>query len=146
MIPVLLILALGGLMQAARSFAPALGAGGAELAFGYLLLTAYFAGKIFNRLGFPKLTGYLTAGIVTGPHVLGLVTNAMTAQLKIVNGVAVCVIALGAGSQLNLKAVRPIVRTLVAITMFCVFGSALLLAAALFALRPFLPFLDAMST
>src|SRR5262245_48019147 len=115
MIPILLILALGGLMQAARSFAPTLGAGGAELAFGYLLLTAYFAGKISNRLGFPKLTGYLAAGIVTGPFVLGLVTNAMTGSLKVVNGVAVCIIALGAGSELNLKAVRPVMKTLRAI-------------------------------
>ena len=144
MIPLLLLFALGGLMQAARTFAPVQGIGGAELAFGYLLLTAYFTGKIFNRLGFPKLTGYLAAGIITGPFVLELVTTTMTAQLKLVNGVAVCLIALVAGSELNLKAVRPVFRTLRLITLFAVIGAMFAIAAVLYAMRPLLPFLDAM--
>ena len=142
----MLLFALGGLMQAARTFAPGGLPGGAELAFGYLLLSAYFTGKIFNRLGFPKLTGYLTAGIVTGPFVLELVTRPMTAQLKVVNGVAVCLIALVAGSELNLKSIRPVVRTLRAMTLFAVIGAMFAIAGVLYAMRPMLPFLDAMPT
>lgn len=144
MIPILLLLALGGLMHAARSFAPTIASGGAELAFGYLLLTAYFAGKIVNKLGFPKLTGYLATGIVTGPYVLGLVTEGMTANLKLVNGVAVCIIALSAGGELHLKEVRPVMRTLRAITALAVVGAMVLIAGTLYLMRPMLPFLDAM--
>lgn len=67
MIPLILLLAVGGMMHAERSFA--LGyAGGLELAFGYLLLSAYFTGRIFSRFGRPKLTGYLVAGVVALVH------------------------------------------------------------------------------
>jgi hypothetical protein len=51
MIPLLLLLALGALMHAARSFTDAAGAAGVELAFGFLLLAAYFNSKVLHRLG-----------------------------------------------------------------------------------------------
>ena len=53
MIPLILLLAVGGLMQAARTITTDTSIAGTELAFGYLLLSAYFTGKIFNRFGFP---------------------------------------------------------------------------------------------
>lgn len=146
MIPLLLLAALGGLMQAARSFAPGLGAAGTELAFGYLLLTAYFAAKVVSRIGLPKLTGYIAAGIVTGPFVLALVTKDMGAQLKVVGDVAVCILGLTAGAELNLREIRPMMRTLRAITLFAVVGGMVALAGVLFLCRPFLPFLDALAT
>jgi Kef-type K+ transport system membrane component KefB len=144
-IPLLLLFALGGLMHAARSFAPHLAIAGTELAFGYLLLTAYFAAKVISRLGLPRLTGYILAGVVTGPFVLDLVSHPMTAQLKVVNGVAVCLLGLTAGSELKLRLVRPLMRTLRAITWFAVLGSMVAIAAVLFLMRPLLPFLDAMT-
>ena len=142
MIPILLLLALGGLMQAARSFSPALASAGTELAFGFLLLSAYFSAKLLSRFGLPKLTGYIIAGVVAGPFVLGLVTHEMTAQLKVVNGVAVCILALTAGSELNLKAVKPAMKTLRSMTFWAVIGAMFAIAATLFAMRPFLPWLD----
>jgi len=62
-IPLLLLLAVGGMMQAARSFTDG-SLGSTELTFGYLLLVAYFTAKIISRFGLPKLTGYLIAGVV----------------------------------------------------------------------------------
>ena len=44
MIPLLLLFAIAGLMQAARSFTTS--AGATELAFGFLLLTAYFTARL----------------------------------------------------------------------------------------------------
>ena len=82
MIPLLLLLAIGGLMQAARSFTTTIGTGGTELAFGFLLLAAYFTARVVSRLGLPKLTGYLIAGVVAGPFVLDLVTTQMGDSLK----------------------------------------------------------------
>ena len=77
MIPLLLLIAVGGLMHAARSFSTDASLAGTELAFGYLLLAAYFTGKIVNRFGLPKLTGYLAAGVISGQFVMGLVTKDM---------------------------------------------------------------------
>jgi Kef-type K+ transport system membrane component KefB len=145
-IPLLLLLALGGLMHAARSFAADLGSAGTELAFGYLLLVAYFTSKIVSRFGLPKLTGYILAGIVSGPFVLHLVTKEMAGSLKIVNGVATCILALTAGSELNFKRIRPVMKTLRAMTLFGVVGAMLAIAGVLFLIRPLLPFFDKLST
>jgi Kef-type K+ transport system membrane component KefB len=144
-IPLFALLALGGLMQAARSFAPGIAhAGGTELAFGFLLLVAYFTGKIFNKLGLPKLTGYIVAGIVTGPAVLELVTKPMTLQLKLVGSVATSILALEAGAELNLKAMREQLGTVARITIFAVFGTMIVLTGTLLLLRPIIPFLRAL--
>jgi Kef-type K+ transport system membrane component KefB len=143
-IPVLLLLALGGLMQAARSFTA--GATGAtELAFGFLLLAAYFTARLVSQIGLPKLTGYLIAGVIAGPFVLDLVTREMADSLKIVNGVATCILGLTAGAELNLKRVRPVMRTLSALTVFAVLGVMGVLAGTLYLIRSMLPMFAGMS-
>lgn len=142
MIPLLVLAALAGLMQAARSFAPdAVRSGGTELAFGFLLLTAYFAGKLFSRIGLPKLTGYIASGIVVGPYVLELVDKNMTGQLKLVSGVTTAILALTAGAELNLRNVRPLLGTVRSVATYAVFGTMVVLTATLIAVRPLVPFL-----
>lgn len=144
MIPLLLLLAIGGLMQVARSFSSSATSPGTQLAFGYLLLAAYFMARIVNRFGFPKLTGYILAGILSGPFVLELVTTQMTVTLKVVSSAAVAIIALEAGAELELRKVRSMLRTLSAITVLAVVGAMFALCAVLFAMRPLLPFLQGM--
>ncbi|MEP6859367.1 MAG: cation:proton antiporter [Deltaproteobacteria bacterium] len=139
MIDVLLLLALTGLMQAARSFDTSGANGGTELAFGFLLLAAFFAARIGVRIGLPKLTGYLLVGIVAGPYVLDLVSTQQTVSLGIVNGAATCILGLSAGGELDLKRVKPLVRTLRAITVFGVLAAMVVLAVVLFVLQPMLP-------
>lgn len=145
MIQLLVLLALGGLMHAAGTFAPnSATLAGPELAFGFLLLCAYFAGKLVSRFGLPKLTGYILAGIAVGPAVLGLVEKGMIADLKLVGGVATSILALQAGLELSLREVRPLLRTVNAIALYAVLGTMLLLTAALLAIRPMVGFLDAL--
>jgi Kef-type K+ transport system membrane component KefB len=148
MIPVILLLCVGGLMHAVRSFTGGVGIGGDELAFGFLLLVAYLTGKIFSRFSMPKLTGYIIAGVVSGPYVLGLVTADMSKQLKLVSDVAICMIALGAGAELNLQRLRPVMPTLRGITLYAVIGAQVAIAVVVFVLGPMLgllPFFAGMS-
>jgi Kef-type K+ transport system membrane component KefB len=141
MVDVLLVLALAGLMHAVHGFTAG-AAAGTELAFGYLLLVSFFGARVISRLGLPRLTGYLLAGVISGPFVLGLVSNEMTTSLKIVSDVATCILGLTAGGELNLKRVRPYLGTLRSITVFAVIAAMFALAAVVFLLRPFLPFFD----
>lgn len=139
----LIVFVLAGLMHAIRSFhAPYNGEGlGTTLGFGYLLLTAYFAGSIFKAARLPKLTGYIAAGIVVGPAVLGFLSQSMAQSLKIVNGVAIALIALTAGTELEFKTMRPLLRTILWITVVAVMGTTGLLAVAVFFARSLLPFM-----
>jgi Kef-type K+ transport system membrane component KefB len=146
MIPLLLLLAVGGLMQAARTFSPDISIAGTELAFGYLLLAAYFTAKIISRFGLPKLTGYLAAGVISGPFVFGLVTKDMAYSLRVVSDTATAIIALEAGSELQIPKVRPLFPTLRAMTLFAVIGAMFMITGALFVMRPFLSVFDGMNT
>ena len=140
----LYLLLLGFLMHAARSFSvgsDGTGTAGASLALGYALLTAFFAGRIFKMLRLPKLTGYLFAGLAIGPYVLGLLTDRMVEQLAVVNGMAVALIALSAGSEIDLREMRKLLKPLVSIGLIANLGGAALISAAVFAMRPLLPFL-----
>src|SRR5690606_26758944 len=110
------------------------------LSVGYLLLTAFLAGSLFRRFGLPRLTGYLIAGMVTGPYGLGLLTEAAVAQMHVVNGVAISLIALSAGTEMHLPSLRPLRRVISAMTVFAVLGTAGLLAGAVYLLRWQLPF------
>src|SRR5690242_2077820 len=124
------------MMQAARSFTTDTSLAGTELAFGYLMLAAYFTAKIVNRFGFPKLTGYLAAGVVSGPFVLGLVTHDMGVSLKVVSNTATAILALEAGSELQIKKIKPVLGTLRGITIFAVVGAMVSISGALFLMRP----------
>lgn len=146
MMKVLLLLVFGLLMQAARVFAPSAGAGSAAatttLAAGYLWLTAFLAGSLFKRFGLPKLTGYLAAGIVIGPQVLGLLDHHMVDHLKIFNGVAVALIALTAGTEMHMPTMRPLLRSVAWITVFAVLGTTVLLSGVVYLAREMLPFME----
>lgn len=146
MMRVLLIVVLGLLMHAAQQFAPAAGLGSAPaattLACGYLLLTAFLAGSLFKQFGLPKLTGYLAAGIVIGPQVLGLLTPDNVSHLRIFNGVAIALIALTAGSEMHLTSMRPLMRSIAWITVCGVLGTTALLAVTVYLARSLLPFMD----
>jgi Kef-type K+ transport system membrane component KefB len=138
-IDILLLLALTGLMQATRTFPNPNFTGGTELAFGYLLLAAFFAARIVARIGLPKLTGYLLVGVLAGPYVLGLVSKQMAGSLAVINGVATCVLGLTAGGELDLRRVRPMLGTLRAVTTLSVIAAMLVLAFVVFVLHPLLP-------
>lgn len=137
-------------MQAARSFAPdtALGGGaaGTALACGYLLLTAFLAGSIFKSMRLPRLTGYLATGIIVGPNVLGLVSQPMVSNLQIFNGVATALIALTAGVELDLRMMKPLLRSISWLTGVAVCGTTCLITLAALALHSHLPFLHTLTT
>lgn len=145
MTAILLLLATAGLMQAARSFITVPTSATVQLAFGYLLLTAFFTARLVNQLGLPKLTGYILAGVVSGPYVLDFVTGDMASSLKIVSGTATAIIALEAGAELKLESVRRVAKTLRAITLFAVIGAMFVLGATIFLLQPLLPFLHGLA-
>lgn len=65
----------------------------------------------------------------------------MVANLQIFNGVATALIALTAGVELDLKAMRPLFRSIAFLIVVAIFGTAVLLAGAAFLCRHMLPFM-----
>lgn len=136
------------LIAAARSFLPqetSLVGSGAALAFGFVLLAALESGTIVSGFRMPKLTGYLACGFLAGPSVANFVTERMLADLKLVNGVAISLIALAAGSELNLRKLRPRFRAIASIGIVSIPFAVVLIGVATFFLSRFLPFMDGMT-
>lgn len=144
---ILVLLAIVGLMTAARSFEVSgenIGSGTA-LAIGFLLLSAYLTGWIAKQLGMPKLTGYLLAGLIAGDSLLALIPEAATGDLSIFTGVAVSLIALTAGTELEMKTMRPLMRTIGWLSLIASLGTVVVLTGAAYLMRGYLPFMEGLS-
>jgi Kef-type K+ transport system membrane component KefB len=78
----------------------------ATMALGFVLIVAALVGEALEHLKLPRLTGYLLVGLCFGPSALNLVTPGMATQLRLVNGLAVALIAFGAGMELDIVRLR----------------------------------------
>ncbi len=116
--PALVLAFIIALTVAARSFfpagAPAIGSAGAALGFGFLFLAAIQTGHVFHALHLPHLTGFILCGAIVGPEVLKFVDAGTVAELGPMKRVAVGLIGLLAGCELNVRDLRPKLRTIVA--------------------------------
>ena len=99
-------------------------------AVGFLLLAGTLTSELLAPLGLPNLTGYLLAGIASGPYVLKLVDTSTVRSLTSVNTLALALIALAGGAELELSALRKGVRSL---------SWAMLVAATVLGVRRMLP-------
>ena len=124
-----------------RGIEPAPIPGAAEtLNLGILLLTAFIGGQVANRLGLSRVTGYIVIGLVIGPSVLGFLSDAEVHDLRPFSSLAIALIALTAGGELNLRRLRGSYRSLAAITLIQTATILLFVGAAVLLLRPYLPF------
>ena len=92
----------------------------AMLAFGFVVLASYAIGQIVDVVRLPHITGYLLAGMIFGPSVAamlppwaaiapfdrGLLNEDVAGQLAIFDTLAVALIAMTAGGELKIDALR----------------------------------------
>lgn len=146
----LLIVAMAGLMQAVHTVAASsdqrLAGSAVTLGIGFVLIVSWALSKLFAQARLPKLTGYMMAGIVAGPFVLAYLDGDVVSGLSQVNGIAVALIALTAGSEIDIRAMKPLLRSVMWISAFAVVGTSLLLWLVTFFMRPLFGFAEAMST
>ncbi|HUH08901.1 MAG TPA: cation:proton antiporter [Egibacteraceae bacterium] len=112
------------------------------LALGFALIAAALAGTLLERVGLPRVTGYLLFGMICGPYVMNVITRPMARELQIINGLAVVLIAFIAGLEMNFERMRPRLR---AILRLCGVSMAVLYAglfAALWLIWPWLGMAD----
>ena len=77
------------------------------LALGFSLIAAALSGALLERVGLPRVTGYLLFGMICGPYLLNLLTRPMARELQLINGLAVVLIAFIAGLEMNFERTRP---------------------------------------
>lgn len=110
------------------------------LTLGFLLLCAYIGGLIAGGLGLSRVTGYIGIGLILGPSVFGLVSDADVRSLQPFSSVAIALIALTAGGELSIERLRSAGRYLASITLMQTLVVLALVFAAVLAMSPVLPF------
>ena len=53
---------------------------------GLMLLSGLLFGRLAKKVSLPNVTGYLVAGLVLGPYVLGVVSKDMASSLSMGRG------------------------------------------------------------
>ncbi|MCC7194506.1 MAG: cation:proton antiporter [Gemmatimonadaceae bacterium] len=120
------------------------GVASAIAGLGLLLLAGILVSELAEVVGLPHLTGYLLAGILAGPHVLGLVGDEAVERLGVLNELALALIALAGGAELRIDGLRKALRSLAWAHLFQTGAILVAVGGAFMAMKRFLPFLDGM--
>ena len=137
---VILALLLGG-MQLVLMAGPAESRGQVLLTFGFLILAAYSVGELAKQFGLPKIVGYLAAGAVFGPEVLGVVPQASVEELGSVSNLAIALIAFLAGAELEWGELRRRGVALIKVTSTELAITFVIIMGTLIVMREQVPFL-----
>ncbi len=114
--------------------------------FFFVALAAKKIGAWFSSVGLPYITGYLLAGMVAGPFVLGLLPSGATTDLRFIDELSLAVIAFVAGSELYLKEIRSRLKSIGFVTGGVVLVALTLGGIALYFMTQLIPFTQGMST
>ena len=101
----------------------------------FVLGLAMVVGLLFNRvvkrIGLPNVTGYLVAGLLIGPAVLGLFTEQAAADSVVITNVALGFIAFSIGGEFKWSAIKHLGKSVITITMFQAIAACALVDAVL---------------
>lgn len=113
--------------------------------FAFIALAAEIIGRHLGRFGLPHITGYILAGAVAGPFLLGLLPEGAAADLRFVDQISLAVIAFTAGGELYLKEIRSRLRPIGAITVGVTVLTFLIVGTLLYLLTATISFTAGMS-
>lgn len=86
------------------------------LAFAFIALASRQIGRAAMGARLPLISGYLIAGMLAGPYLLGLIPQGVPQQLQFLDEISLAFIAFAAGTELYLKELRGRLRSIAWIT------------------------------
>ena len=84
-------------------------------AFLFIALASRQIGDIFSRFNLPLISGFLVAGLVAGPYVLGLIPEEAVPALQFIDQGALAFIAFAAGGELQVRFIRGNIRSILTV-------------------------------
>lgn len=114
------------------------------MSFTLLALAAKEVGRGLREVGLPLVSGFLFAGIIAGPHMLGFLESTEIHYLGFVDQFALAFIAFAAGGELELTALRSSLGSIVAIIIGSTCAVLGLGTLAFYLLAGMMPFMQGM--
>jgi Kef-type K+ transport system membrane component KefB len=96
-----------------------------------ILLSGLIMGRAVKMARFPNVTGYLLAGLLLGPSVLGVLSSDVVGDFSIVSDVALSLIALTIGAEFKISTLKKVGIAPVIIAIFEALGAMALVTTAL---------------
>ncbi|MFW6051745.1 MAG: cation:proton antiporter [Myxococcota bacterium] len=126
------------------------------LAFGFVVLASYTIGQLAEVLRLPHITGYLLAGVAFGPSIVqfvpeawrlppfddGVLDSDVLGSLRVLDALAVALIALTAGGELKIEGLRRGARAIGSLLVLQVLAISVLVTAFVWAVAGGLPGLE----
>ncbi len=114
---------------------------------GFVLLASFLCGELASRASLPLISGYLLAGVLFGPLSARLFSQqfvaippAAVAGLRVIDSVALGLIAFTAGGEIKIESLRKGGRVVLAATGLQIVAILLCVGAVTMLLSPLLPF------
>lgn len=111
----------------------------ATIALGFIMLVGLISGKLVTRLKLPQITGYILAGILFGPYVLQAISMESVRSLRLIDQLALGLIALTAGGELKLASLRTRLKSILSISFMQVVVVFTSMTVISFLVRPLIP-------
>ena len=85
---------------------------------GIIIFTGFLGGEICSRIGLPKVTGYILAGVFLNPNLTHLIPASFVSDTNLVTNIALAFITFSVGGTLAFTKVRSLGKPIIFITLF----------------------------
>ncbi len=106
---------------------------------GLIVICAYLASKGIQRLGVPQVVGFILVGVFLGSSFLNVVPLALVGELAFVSEIALALIGFDMGSHLQLRELKKLGGTILAVLLCEGLGAFLLVASGIYVLTRSIP-------
>ncbi len=117
-----------------------------ELTIGLILISGFIFAEIFKRLGFPKVTGYILAGIFLNPQLFHILPPDFSKNTDVVVNIALAFITFSVGGTLKWDTIKKSGKSIMYITVFEAETAFLLVAISFFVVGYFFVHLPVFGT
>ena len=87
------------------------------LVVGIVIVAGFLFGELASKAKLPKVTGYILAGVVLNPRIMGLIPESFIRHTDLVTHLSLSVIAFSVGGTLLLSKIRRMGACLLGMTL-----------------------------
>ncbi len=89
-----------------------------EIILGLILITGFIFAEVFKKMGFPKVTGYILAGVFLNPELTGIIPADFSKNSEFVIHIALSFITFSVGGALLKSRIKSLGKSILTITFF----------------------------
>lgn len=108
------------------------------LLIGITIFGGFVGGEVAKRLRLPKVTGYILAGVLLNPGILGIIPEDFPKHTDVVTNIALSFITFSVGGTLLFSRLRKLGKSILSITVFEAEAAFLVTAVGIALVGPFL--------